>query len=381
MSTLVSAALKFRHNVWGVLNSVVENVSSGMEGVRQFGLRSTCSKLDTEKYPSPSPESFIKQLPKRKLDNSTSIPANFYLLRPDFKPTRNPVVLCHGLFGFDKISYERFPNLHIHYWHGVADALRKLGTEVVVAKVAKSGSISMRAQQLHEIIEKTLPGREVNLIGHSMGGLDGRYLASRIPNKTYTIGSLTTVSTPHHGSPFMDWCRDRLKVCKMVSDSSVEQPQETRDLFEKLAQYIDAPAYANLTTEYLRDHFNPATPNNPDVSYFSYNAYLDNMNLFSTLHFPWSIINEKGGRNDGLVTLDSGKWGQLVETVQAHHFDLVSRFRVLNSVGGWLGIQDARYMKTPTYALPKALMFSPESNFDNIEFYLRMATFLRSQGF
>jgi triacylglycerol lipase len=49
-------------------------------------------------------------------------------------------------------------------------------------------------------------GRGVNLMAHSMGGLDCRYLISKVRPEEYTPLSLTTFSTPHHGSPFMDWC-------------------------------------------------------------------------------------------------------------------------------------------------------------------------------
>jgi triacylglycerol lipase len=44
-------------------------------------------------------------------------------------------------------------------------------------------------------------------MAHSMGGLDCRYLISRIKPDDYTPLSLTTISTPHRGSPFMDWCQ------------------------------------------------------------------------------------------------------------------------------------------------------------------------------
>ena len=49
-------------------------------------------------------------------------------------------------------------------------------------------------------------GRGVNFLAHSMGGLDCRHLISRIKPTDYVPLSLTTVSTPHRGSPFMDWC-------------------------------------------------------------------------------------------------------------------------------------------------------------------------------
>ena len=46
----------------------------------------------------------------------------------------------------------------------------------------------------------------VNLIAHSMGGLDARYLISRL-GMADQVRSLTTISTPHRGSFMADWFR------------------------------------------------------------------------------------------------------------------------------------------------------------------------------
>jgi triacylglycerol lipase len=43
-------------------------------------------------------------------------------------------------------------------------------------------------------------------MAHSMGGLDGRHLITHIRPTEYVPLSLTSISTPHRGSPFMDWC-------------------------------------------------------------------------------------------------------------------------------------------------------------------------------
>ncbi|KAI9294027.1 alpha/beta-hydrolase [Neoconidiobolus thromboides FSU 785] len=258
-----------------------------------------------------------------------------------------------------------------------------MGSKVIVVKVSSTGSIAERAQQLHELLNKTLPGQQVNLLGHSMGGLDGRYLISRIPNedKKYKVKSLTTISTPHRGSSFMDWCRDHLKVGKISSEEKIKDKHERQQWFERVMSYLDAPAYSHLTTDYCRNKFNPSTPDDPNVAYYSYNAYLDKMHYLSFLNFPWQIINQVEGKNDGLVSLKSGEWGQLVETVQANHFDLVVRFRWLTAIGRVIGYEDARYNINPSLSLPKTLLLSPETEFDNIEFYLRLSTFLHCKGF
>ncbi|CAG8509973.1 14620_t:CDS:10 [Ambispora leptoticha] len=134
------------------------------------------------------------------------------LVHPHYRPPRLPIVLCHGLFGFDKLGPTSLPQLQIHYWGGVQEALQKIGAQVVVTKVPRTGGIRTRAQELHRILETNLAGTDVNLLAHSMGGLDCRYLIAHLPTEKCTVRSLTTVATPHRGSPFMDWCRDNFGV-------------------------------------------------------------------------------------------------------------------------------------------------------------------------
>ncbi|KAJ2849213.1 hypothetical protein IWW36_002786 [Coemansia brasiliensis] len=100
----------------------------------------------------------------------------------------------------------------IHYWRGIREALEKIGAKVVIAKVPGTGGIRERAQQLDTLLDSRLASEQVNIVGHSMGGLDARYLITHINSKTYSVASLTTVCTPHRGSPFMDWCRDYLSL-------------------------------------------------------------------------------------------------------------------------------------------------------------------------
>ena len=51
-------------------------------------------------------------------------------------------------------------------------------------------------------------GREkdrVVIIAHSMGGLDARYMISRL-GMDDRVTALVTITTPHRGSPYADWC-------------------------------------------------------------------------------------------------------------------------------------------------------------------------------
>ncbi|KAG0336048.1 hypothetical protein BG004_008218, partial [Podila humilis] len=160
--------------------------------------------LQHEQYPSLQP---WRGLDRRIKNFGLSMPVSANYTAP-----RHPIVLCHGLFGFDKIGPEGIPHLQIHYWSGIQKALTKLGAKVVVAGVPRTGAIKKRADDLHRMLSSTVEGMPVNFLAHSMGGLDCRYLISHIQDKNYNVQSLTTLSTPHRGSPFMDWCRDNIGV-------------------------------------------------------------------------------------------------------------------------------------------------------------------------
>lgn len=98
-----------------------------------------------------------------KLYNGLDIPVT-----PQYRPPRAPIVLCHGLYGFDRRGPESLPMFQIRYWGGVEEALAKLGAKVIVTKVPRTGSVWERAQALHGILKGILSGGQVNFVAHSM---------------------------------------------------------------------------------------------------------------------------------------------------------------------------------------------------------------------
>ncbi|KAG2187334.1 hypothetical protein INT44_005020 [Umbelopsis vinacea] len=356
---------------------------------------------------------------QQDLDIPTSCNGLDMPVTPGYIAPRAPIVLCHGLYGYDKIGPDAIPSLQIHYWSGIDDALAKLGAKVIVTRVPRTAGISTRAQELHTILTATAKDKDINFLAHSMGGLDCRYLISHIKDRSYRVKSLTTVSTPHRGSPFMDWCRDHLGVGVMsaVAEAAQEAKQAARGgidpgtasceveqgkenvqtvyeknsegfslpfvnnislaalakipttlidpVVSKVIQSLDTPAYSNLTTDYCKNHFNPNTPDDPTVEYYSYGASKP-LPIWSTLGFPWQVIKEKEGDNDGLVSLTSARWGKYVETVPADHWEL-------KASPDWYPRVTSKLKATPP---------TPEKSkdFDPVEFYMRMATYLYHQG-
>ncbi|KAK9760681.1 hypothetical protein K7432_015044 [Basidiobolus ranarum] len=272
---------------------------------------------------------------------------------------------------------ESFPALQIHYWQGIKEALEKIGAKVIVTGVSRTGEIKRRAEEIHRVLEMTAAGNQINFVAHSMGGLDCRYLISHLKPKTYKVKSLTTLCTPHRGSPFMDWCRDQFgvgfvslgdvaqtvypdrmqkkrSIIKYLSPSNPTYPQGFHPDLGWISFLLDEPAYANLTTDYCRKYFNPNTPDSPDVAYYSYGAQAKSLSWASPLWFTHDIIMNKEGENDGMVSLGSAQWGKYVETIEANHWELNNRFRI-STIG--------------------------QHRFDAVDFFLRVATQLYQEGY
>jgi triacylglycerol lipase len=81
---------------------------------------------------------------------------------------------------------------------------------------------------------------------------------------------------------------------------------------------FDSPAYANLTTTYLTEIFNPRTPDDPHVRYFSVAGRTGSLNVWHPLWFPKLILNgaDGGEGNDGLVSVHSARWGEFLGIVE-----------------------------------------------------------------
>src|SRR5262245_38584180 len=119
----------------------------------------------------------------------------------------HPVVFAHGLLGFDYLRLG--PWRLACYWSNLPEAVRAAGNRVHVAKVAPVGRVAERAGQLKTFLDEHCPNEQVHIISHSMGGLDSRYLISKLGMASRVL-SLTTIATPHRGTPFADWGLRRL---------------------------------------------------------------------------------------------------------------------------------------------------------------------------
>lgn len=123
--------------------------------------------------------------------------AFFSFFKSSYTKTKYPIVLAHGMAGFDNIG-------PLDYWYQIPSDLEKDGARVFVTQVSSFQSSEFRGEQLLQQVEEILAitgAAKVNLIGHSHGNQSARYVAGIIPHR---IASVTSVGGPTKGSPVAD---------------------------------------------------------------------------------------------------------------------------------------------------------------------------------
>jgi triacylglycerol lipase len=119
------------------------------------------------------------------------------------------VYLSPGLFGFNQIgAYTYFRHVENALARRFADAGREFRLHLVES--APTASIRRRALALvAEMARTAQPDEAIHLLGHSTGGLDARLVAcktsalgdGRVASLRGQIRSITTMNTPHYGTP------------------------------------------------------------------------------------------------------------------------------------------------------------------------------------
>lgn len=140
--------------------------------------------------------------------------------------------MAHGVARFDQIWNDAFAldncddeqkNLW-HYFKGIRTMLMKKGFRVFHSRVSWAEGVEKRADDFLKNVQKTLEttGAEtVNIIAHSMGGLDTRHMLFNDQHQGQIhkhVASVTTISTPHWGSYFADWGIKNMSYVIPVAD-------------------------------------------------------------------------------------------------------------------------------------------------------------------
>lgn len=249
--------------------------------------------------------------------------------------TRYPLVFCHGMLACSMMRMQIAPDFN--YFMPMRRFLEDRGFRVLFPRVTPTGGVVERAKQLREQI-RAWTQEPVNLIAHSMGGLDARYLISHLDMADH-VKTLTTVSTPHHGSYMADWFiqnfrqRVPLLVALEAMGISVDGFRDCR------------PAICH--------NFNLNTLNAPQVRYFSYAGEVPLGKVTPMLRRAWDLLTPIEGPNDGLVSVQSARWGEYLGAIHADHFAQT----------------------------PDGLFVHPEEDFDALGFFTRVVEDLARRGY
>ena len=218
---------------------------------------------------------------------------------------RSPIVLVHGLFGFDKLDVAG--TTLVSYFPGIPDLLTGAGNRVLIPSLTPTGAVADRAKELKDFLLKNAPGEPVHLIAHSMGGLDARYMITCLDTAAQVL-TLTTLGTPHRGTSFADWGIGRLER-----------------LVKPLLNMIGMPfqGFYDLTRANCKT-FNEKVFDVASVRYFSVGGKHDGHFLHPEWLLPFNIVSKHEGENDGIVSLESAKYGEQFDLWEGDHFMLVN---------------------------------------------------------
>lgn len=269
--------------------------------------------------------------------------------------TKYPIVLVHGVSGFDQILGV------VEYFHDIPATLRDGGAVVYTPNVTAWDDAEVRGEQLLTYIQThVLPhsgATKVNLIGHSLGGPTARYVAGVRPD---LVASVTTVNGVNFGSGFADWGMENFPEGSVGNDAIAT----LLNLLGAVTDFLAGDVYdqhalsavLNMTSEGMAD-FNrrfpggqpvtactaqgttesSSTPVNANgIRYFSWgsvgavNDALDPLDYAMTFLGAISFPN---GDNDGLVGRCAQRWGQVLrDNYNLNHTDATN---LLFGMTGW----------------------------------------------
>ncbi|HEY4059846.1 MAG TPA: triacylglycerol lipase [Kofleriaceae bacterium] len=279
--------------------------------------------------------------------------------------TRYPIVLVHGFMGTASSPLWSFYNL--------ADTLRADGHIVIEADLPAFDAPANRGAVLATQIDAAIATYgKVNIIAHSQGGLDSRYLISSLGYGT-KVASLTTISSPHNGTAIAD---KALGLLPGGTDATVNAALRVLGLD---TTKVNVRAALTALAEKNAPAFNTATPDRAGVYYQSWAGvsspsgvasavnlapcdgkflmHENTMDKLGTLmpSLVWKIVGHGGvDANDGVSTVASAKHGEFRGCIPADHMDEVGQ------------VMDT---------------FDPATGWDHLRFYRNVAFELAAKGF
>jgi triacylglycerol lipase len=263
-----------------------------------------------------------------------------------YTKTKYPIVLCHGMAGFDSLFgvYD--------YFYGIESSLTSGGAKVFVTHVPSFGATEARGEALLDQIEDIVAvsgAGKVNLVGHSHGGLDVRYVAAMRPD---LVASVTTVGSPHKGAELADFLRGNLKdggfgeaVLGTFANSlgtllgllsGHTSPQDSVTALESLTTQGMAAYNAKFPAGLPTSACGSGPASKDGVKFYSWSGHSTLTNLLDVSDAPLALsaLVYKND-NDGLVGTCSSHFGTVIRDDYAmNHLDEVNQILGIVSLFG-----------------------------------------------
>ncbi len=255
-----------------------------------------------------------------------------------YTQTQYPVVLVHGLFGFDKIG-------PVEYFYGIPSALRSGGAVVYTPQVSAANSTEVRGEQLLLEVKKIVAATgkaKVNLMGHSHGGPTIRYVASVRPD---LVASATSIGGVNKGSAVADLLLKVAPPGGLPNDVIVSVSKALGTIISYLSGSPNLPQNSLAAAQSLSTagaaKFNQAHPAGVPtsscgegaysvrgVSYFSWSGGVSWTNALDVLDPALAITSLAfgGAKSDGLVGTCSSHLGRVIrDNYGMTHLDEVNQ--------------------------------------------------------
>ena len=284
---------------------------------------------------------------------------------PQGQPAQYPIVLAHGFLASAK-GFGSFNAM-------VSDALAADGHVVVRGSVPPFARVSVRAQYLAKDIDEALAktgAKKVNIVAHSMGGLDAREVVS-VLGYGDRVASVTTIATPHRGSGVADVAL--AIVPGQASDAMNAVAHEIGRAYSDVATDEDVRGALEDLAEASADAFEASHPDDSRVYYQSWAGvssvlaipnpadvgacegqllwHPGRADLMSGLLAPGAPFVAHGKEsNDGLVLVSSAKHGNFRGCVPADHADEIGLLRT-KSLDSHTGFDVVRFYRNVAYDL------------------------------
>jgi pimeloyl-ACP methyl ester carboxylesterase len=239
--------------------------------------------------------------------------------------TRYPIVLLHGLGYRDDMPL-------LSSWGRIPKRLERAGARVYLGGLDAWAPYEYNAALLKTQVERFLAqagADKVNVIAHSRGGIEARYMISRLGMAAH-VASLTTVCTPHRGTAAAD------AICGLVTSSAA-----LAGMFARWAgdRSPDGAASIRELSRPAMQEFNKCVPDAPGVLYRSYGSLMKSPLDDPFFALSYVVVLEREGENDGMVAANSCRWGDFrgyVSSGPGHrgisHLDMVDFHK--HAVGG-----------------------------------------------